>query len=144
MAEIPTIMEVVDRTISKLRPRQPFQSHNPSHVIILVLDLVTLFGVIGVPALLELLAHFQVEQKESRVRQILFALQKAKLIGMGKHGGRYWYWPTNRKRTWIAYAKRGGEPFNRSRLSAKVFEWRKSSDESAQRAYDWVLKGGPK
>jgi hypothetical protein len=143
-SEIPTVMDAVNYTMGKLKPKQSFTTENPGHVILLVLDLVTVFGVIDVPALMQLLAHFQIDAKEARVRQILFALQKAKLLRTGKHGGKYWYWPVERKRVWINYAARGGEPFNRTRLVAKITDWRRSSDLPAQRAHDWAAKGGPK
>jgi hypothetical protein len=143
-SQIPLVMGTIDHTMTKLHPRQDFDKSAKGHHLLLALDLVTTLGVVDFPTLQELFSYFGVDLRDARLRQVLFTLAKAQLMGSGKLGGKYWYWPVHRNQRWVSYRAKDGSAFNRPRLISRLHRWRETSDFPAHRAYEWALRGGPK
>ncbi len=140
--DIPTVFDTLEHVIGKLKTKHAFDPARPEHQLLLALDAITLHEVIDFPSLEAVFQHFAILIDDARLRQLLFILQKAELIYIDKHGGKYWYICRKRKKIWLDYRGRP-DKFNRSRAAARILETRKKTNDKSFRAHEWfVTKGG--
>jgi hypothetical protein len=141
-ADVPNVVDTLEHTMGKLKIKHEFDKGNKGHQLLLALDAITLFEVLDFPSIEEVFRHFGIVVSQARIRQILFTLEKARLIRADKNGGKYWYICLHRKKTWIDYRGKG-EKFNRPRAITRIIETRKSTNGTSKRAHDWyITKGG--
>jgi hypothetical protein len=120
-------MDVINMCLTKkIAPKSQttqFDQNNLQHQILLCLDLINLFLVIQKTELMTLIKHFDVEINAPRLNQILFLLDKTKLIFCKHYGDNQYYAPLKFKKTYIDYTSKLSQPsFKRDRTKALVWE----------------------
>lgn len=135
---VSVIIDMLEQKRSLRRPPRSFDATNPQHQILLVLDFINLFSVIQIKELQHLATHFGVHLKLQRLNQLLFLLEKTKLIICRHYGGNQYFLPQSFRREYIDYTSGfTSSPFNRATTKTRAWEevksdaYRKSVLESA-------------
>lgn len=119
-------MAVIDHFLTnKIKPKSLTVHLDKSHLqhqILLCLDFINLFLVVQKTELMMLLKHFGIELNLSRLNQILFLLNKTKLIISKQYGDNWYYAPLKFKKIYIDYtSKVPGSSFKREKLKAQIW-----------------------
>jgi len=138
---VPTVIDALDEKRKKTKVSARFDKGNDQHQILLILDLVNLFLLVTVTELQSSARHLGVDLQRFRLDQILFVLEKAKLITRQHYGRTTYYMPGFRRHTYINYTSFGGStPFNRDRTKAERLA-EINADSQRKIAYELGNKG---
>lgn len=132
VTHIPVIVDMLDKKRQRTRVTEGFSSTNPQHQILLILDFISLFLVIQVTELQQLASHFGIGMKLSRLNQILFLLEKTKLITCLHYGDNQYYAPRKFKQKYIDYTSKVGSP-SFKREKTKALRWAEIQNDKYQK-----------
>ncbi|CAH1905834.1 conserved hypothetical protein [Candidatus Nitrotoga sp. HW29] len=136
------IIEMLDKKILSIKSKKErFDVSNLQHQIILILDFINLFSVLNKSELQLLASHFLVDMKYPRLNQLLFLLEKIRLISRKHYGGIEYYQPLNFKDEYVDYTSCvAASPYNRATTIARAWDeikndpYRKSLLNSSRKA----------
>lgn len=140
--DVDVVMESVNSKMAAYRGGRRFEPGDKKHQILLVLDIVTLLEVATISDIKLWCAHFSVDILDGRVKQILFALEKANFIQVKRYGGYVFYLPVERGMAWLEHTGASPDrPFNRARVGTKIASAR-DPKSPISKAFDLVYGGG--
>jgi flavodoxin len=126
---INVVIGAVNHKISKVKPKRSFDPTEKQHQFALALDVIGLAEVLTFTDIKLLFEHFQINENETRIRQILFTLEKSKLIKKRRYGGIDYYGPSKRGLKHLDYkGLQPDEKFNRSRVQSRILMGRDQTD----------------
>jgi hypothetical protein len=120
--EIPSIVAAIRQFMSVDNSERVFKKDDPSHQMLLVCDLIDLFGALPVTEIQEFLSVVSVEVTAERLKQYLFLLERCGLLRIKAKGhGRYYYCEEWIPR--ISFGLAAGPPLDKQRLRVDVVEF---------------------
>lgn len=120
--EIPSIVTAIRQFMSVDNSERVFKKDDPSHQMLLVCDLIDLFGALPVTEIQEFLSVVSVGVTTERLKQYLFLLERCGLLRIKAKGhGRYYYCEEWTPR--ISFGLAAGPPLDKQRLRVDVVEF---------------------
>lgn len=107
-AEMPRIVEIIKNFMSKDASERLFKSDESSHQMLLICDLIDLFGALPLKEIGEFLELLSIKIDVNRLKQYLFLLEKCGLLRIKAQGhGRYYYCENWSPRISFSYISEG-------------------------------------
>lgn len=117
-----------------------FNKLDMQHEILLILDLINLFLAPQITELQQLVSHFGIEIKSTRLNQILFLLEKTELIKCEHYGKNKYYVAQKFRKQYVDYrSKKGERSFHRDRFKTKIWE-ELEKDSNRKYSYESATK----
>lgn len=121
-AEMPAIVDAIKQFMSNDIGERLFKGDDPSHQMLLICDLVDLFGALPLKEINDFLVALSIEIGIDRLKQYLFLLEKCGLLRIKAQGhGRYYYCENWTPRVSFGYAS--GATVDKQRLRVDVVEF---------------------
>lgn len=141
-AHIPVIVDTLDKKRQRTNVTESLSKDNHQHEILLLLDLINLFLVIKITELQRLALHFGIDLKLPRLKQILYLLEKTKLITCQLYGDNQYYVPRNFRQVYVDYTSKTGS-FSFKRETTKALRWDEiQKDQYRKSVYESANEGG--
>lgn len=119
---VSVIIDMLDKKRSDVKSHGNFDDKNSQHQILLILDFINLFLVVQLNELESLANHFGVKIQRTRIKQILFLLERTRLVSVRRYGSIDYYSPQLFRQEYIDYtSKIWSRPFNRT--TTKTYAW---------------------
>lgn len=116
------IMDALDKRRHRGDQTMSFDKKNTQHQILLVLDLIRLFLAPQLQELQQLVSHFGIDLSLRRLKQIIFLLEKTKLVESHHYGNSLYLSPSGVEGIYIDYsAPSKARSFNRTSMTAKIW-----------------------
>jgi len=120
--EMPGIVAAIKQFMSTGTGESTFKSHDPAHQMLLICDLIDLFGALPITEIQEFLATISLDVGLEKLKQYLFLLEKCGLLRLKAKGhGRYYY--TNGWIPRISFGFSEGPGIDKGRLRFDVVEY---------------------
>ena len=139
-SELETLMAVLENKFLSIPKTQNFNPKNTRDQLLLVADLVELFGAVTKKELKDLVEHVGIELSPQRFNQIVNQLKLFDLIALPNKGiQNYFIAPEKSKReNYLNYVATTGQPnFDRARFKLKIFPLLKK-DSLRFKAYEQI------
>jgi hypothetical protein len=141
--DINEITSAIDKKIALVKPKRVFNPAEKQHQFILALDVIGIVEVVTFTDIALVFEYFKIDVNETRIRQILFTLEKSKLVQIRHYGGNVYYGPSKRGHKFMDYKGRdGNEKFNRLRVQSRILTRRDPTDARSKVHQLFFPKGG--
>lgn len=137
--EVQGVVDALNERIQSAPKTQQFDSNRTRDQLLLIADLVELFGALSLTEIQQLLNLFtRVEVNPSAVKRMLGQLSLFDLIKSVRQSNRHYYVPPKERQVYLDYeGLEGRSKFNRLRIKTTSFEFLKK-DSVRLRAYEQI------
>lgn len=119
--DIGVVHAAILKKMARNRIKRAFSPTEQQHQFALAMELISVVEVVTFTDVKQVLAYFKVDVTESRIRQILFTLEKSNLVQTARYGGIHYYGPLLRGVRYIDFkGKSIDKKFNRVRFQSKI------------------------
>lgn len=137
--EIPSIAESIRKYMSPGTKERVFKVDDVSHQMLLICDLVDLFGALPYAEIHEFLSLLSVEIEPAHLKQYLFLLEKCDLLRIKAKGhGRYFYCVDWTPRISFSYTE--GQAIDKQRLRFDVVEYYDAHEKTRSEVVKLIRK----